>query len=388
MLSVAGCESDNSAFQTSGTSNTANSGTISQNNFSLLTADVAPGVIDVTTGIFTKTSVELTISIGDRNNQLLTDAHTINFISEYGLVDPSCVTKDGECKVTWTAIKRPDAIGPGSDGRTTITAYTSGEEGFIDTNGNNVYDDGDARFDDIEEPFVDADENGMFNDGDVLIDVISTNDSTGLNQMHDSADGFFNGSGCQHTSLCADRKEIIIFDSVSMNLINGVLSRTIGGNITGLLGTGLVLQNNAGNDLTIVPSNSVYTFATLIEDGLTYEVTVFAQPGSPAQICTVANPTGTVSANVTNANVTCATNTFTVGGNVTNFPPGGGTVTLRINGAEDINIGGNGTYVFPSALADTSPYSVIIESGSATCSLSNSTGNLSGANVINVDLSC
>lgn len=131
-LLLASCGQDNTSFETPNTSGTAtNSGVISQKNFSLLTADINPAVIDATTGTFTKTDVELTVYIGDRNNQTLTDAHTINFEAEYGLIEPSCVTKKGSCSVTWSAIKRPDAGGPGSDGIVSITAYTSGEEAHV-----------------------------------------------------------------------------------------------------------------------------------------------------------------------------------------------------------------------------------------------------------------
>ena len=73
------------------------------------------------------------------------------------------------------------AGGPASDGFVTITAYTIGEEGFTDTNGNGVFDDGDAGFEDLEEPYVDANEDNIFSSGDLIIDVVSVNDPTGAN---------------------------------------------------------------------------------------------------------------------------------------------------------------------------------------------------------------
>ena len=117
-LLLAGCSGDNEIFINPGTTTaTTNPGVISQKNFSILADDPAPTVIDPTTGTFTKTDVELTIYIGDRNNQTITDAHTVSFVSEYGLINPSfCVTDaTGTCSVTWSAIKRPDPGGPGSD---------------------------------------------------------------------------------------------------------------------------------------------------------------------------------------------------------------------------------------------------------------------------------
>jgi hypothetical protein len=219
-LLLAGC-GDGEVFLTPGTTSaTTNPGVISQKNFSILADDPAPTVIDPTTGVFTKTDVVLTAFIGDRNNQTVTDSHTINFVSEYGLINPPFCTTDatGTCSVTWSAIKRPDVGGPGSDLVVAITAYTTGEEAFTDTNGDSVFDDGDAGFDDLEEPFVDADANLIFTSGDTIIDVVSTNDPTGANGQHDIGDGFFNGTGCTHTSLCATRKSIAIWDSIYLTI--------------------------------------------------------------------------------------------------------------------------------------------------------------------------
>jgi FG-GAP repeat protein len=82
---------------------------------------------------------------------------------------------------------------------------------------------------------------------------------------------------------------------------------TIGGHVEGLAGSGLVLQQNGGDNLAI-SADGDFTFATPLNDGATYAVTVFAQPGDPAQTCTVANGSGTVAgANVDTVDVTCTT---------------------------------------------------------------------------------
>jgi len=202
---VAGCGGDNSSYETPNTSDTpTNSGAISYKNFSLLASETQPTVIDPTTGIFTKTDVTMTVFIGDRNNQILTDKHTIYFRTEYGTITPSCITENGYCEVTWSAIKRPEAGGPGDDMRVTIVAYTVGEESFTDTNGNGIFDDDDgSAFIDLEEPYVDANENGIYDYGEDIIDVVNGNDLTGINEVHDIGDTFFNGAGCTHSSLCS-----------------------------------------------------------------------------------------------------------------------------------------------------------------------------------------
>jgi len=206
---ISGCN-DTSSFETPDTSTSTstiptNTGVIAFKNFSLLAEDTQPKVIDRDTDIFTKTDVVLTAFIANRLNATLTDAHTIYFRTEYGTLNPSsCVTKDGFCSVTWTAIKRPEPGGPGDDMEVTIVAYTIGEESFPDANGNGIYDDADGnQFDDLEEPYIDADESNGFTAGDSIIDVVNAFDAAGANGIHDVSDSFFNGAGCTHTSLCS-----------------------------------------------------------------------------------------------------------------------------------------------------------------------------------------
>jgi 6-phosphogluconolactonase len=79
---------------------------------------------------------------------------------------------------------------------------------------------------------------------------------------------------------------------------------TVGGAVAGLTGTGLVLQDNAGDSLP-VSGNGNFTFATALNTGAAYAVTVSTQPSGPAQYCRVTAGTGTASANVTSVAVNC-----------------------------------------------------------------------------------
>lgn len=80
---------------------------------------------------------------------------------------------------------------------------------------------------------------------------------------------------------------------------------TIGGNISGLSGSGLVLQNNGGNNLSVSAAATNFSFTTAIASGGAYNVSVLTQPSTPSQSCKVVNGAGTVSANVTNIIITC-----------------------------------------------------------------------------------
>jgi subtilisin-like proprotein convertase family protein len=91
-----------------------------------------------------------------------------------------------------------------------------------------------------------------------------------------------------------------------------VPSFTVGGDVSGLVGTGLILQNNGASNLAI-SANGAFTFGTAIVSGAGFNVTVLAQPTSPTQTCAVTNGAGTVaSADVTNVGVVCTGDAFTI----------------------------------------------------------------------------
>jgi CHRD domain len=76
---------------------------------------------------------------------------------------------------------------------------------------------------------------------------------------------------------------------------------TVGGNVTGLVGT-LTLQLNGANDISLTAPGS-FSFAAGLPPGANYTVTANA-----AQNCNVANGSGTMGAsNVTNVTITCTT---------------------------------------------------------------------------------
>ena len=86
---------------------------------------------------------------------------------------------------------------------------------------------------------------------------------------------------------------------------------TIGGTISDLSGSGLVLQNNGGDNLQVSSTQTTFVFATSVASGAAYAVTILTQPSSPAQTCTVTNGSGTATANVTSVQVACTANPTT-----------------------------------------------------------------------------
>ena len=80
---------------------------------------------------------------------------------------------------------------------------------------------------------------------------------------------------------------------------------TVGGSVSGLIGSGLVLQDNGGNDLAVA-SNGNVVFSTPVNSGSAYAVTIKTQPANPIQTCVLTAGAGTITdANVSNVVATC-----------------------------------------------------------------------------------
>ena len=148
---------------------------------------------------------------------------------------------------------------------------------------------------------------------------------------------------------------------------------SIGGTVTGLVGTGLtnslVLQDNGGDNLT-VSANGGFTFATKITgcNGSTsasgvsstscgvYSVSIFTQP--LGLTCTVTNGSGTATGNVSNVLVNCTGTNSTASQHFAYVANAGdGTVS-------QYTIASNGTLTamtMPTVMAGTTPYSVTVD---------------------------
>ena len=86
----------------------------------------------------------------------------------------------------------------------------------------------------------------------------------------------------------------------------GGVTYTVGGTVTGLTGSGLTLQNNAGDDL-LIGTDGPFSFPTAVVSGTAYSVEVITQPSAPTQNCVVTNGSSSAIAdNVTNVSIECA----------------------------------------------------------------------------------
>jgi len=157
---------------------------------------------------------------------------------------------------------------------------------------------------------------------------------------------------------------------------------SVGGTVSGLAGT-LVLQNNAGDNLT-VSGNGLFTFVTRIAAGSPYKVTVLIQPNG--QTCSVNAGSGTVTSAVAGVVVTCASNGYSIGGSVSGLA---GSLVLQNNGADSLTVNANGAFAFPARVASGSAYnvSVLTQPAGQTCTLSGASGSAVG-DVSTVAVTC
>jgi hypothetical protein len=166
-------------------------------------------------------------------------------------------------------------------------------------------------------------------------------------------------------------------------------THSVGGTVSGLAGTGLVLQNNAGDDRSIT-ANGTFTFATKVASGAAYAVTVKTQPTSPSQTCTVTNGTGTMGSADVTVTVACSTNGYGVGGTVSGLTGTG--LVLQDNAGDDLSVTASGTFSFATKLASGTAYAVTVKtqptSPSQTCTVTSGTGTVTSADVTSVSVIC
>jgi hypothetical protein len=162
----------------------------------------------------------------------------------------------------------------------------------------------------------------------------------------------------------------------------------IAGEVKGLAGKGLVLQDVGTDDLTIEQSGP-FEFTTRLPRGALYNVTVSTQPSEPSQTCTVANAAGVVNDDVRNVAVDCKTAAFAVGGTVIgNLGTG---LVLANNGGDDLLVNALGAFAFNTKIESGKPYAVTVKTqptGGGPCTVSGGTGTVGVTDVTSAVVNC
>lgn len=85
-----------------------------------------------------------------------------------------------------------------------------------------------------------------------------------------------------------------------------VSSVPLGGTISGVTGTGLVLEDNVGDTAVVGAGSTTFSFPTSISIGQPFGISVATAPTSPLQSCAIMNGSGTVGAAETAISVSCS----------------------------------------------------------------------------------
>jgi N-acetylneuraminic acid mutarotase len=162
---------------------------------------------------------------------------------------------------------------------------------------------------------------------------------------------------------------------------------TLGGTVSGLNGSGLVLAN--GTDTVTVPANATsFTLPTPVAFNSNYAVTVATQP--TGLTCSISSgATGTMPAsNVNTVMVVCSDKSYSLGGTITGLSTAG---LVLANGTDTVSPpSGANSFTFQTSVAYTSGYTVTVsaEPIGLTCSVSAGTSTMPAANVTSVVVTC
>ncbi|TRX57311.1 hypothetical protein [Thalassomonas sp. M1454] len=253
-LRVVATLTDNTSISTISDLLTISSGVADYNSFSLSVSNYNPEAWEID-------GVEVLVNayVADHFNNPVPNGTAIAFTTEFGQIEPSCTTVNGQCSVVWTSsnprvpvptfrdentatrwlgggtpcltsigldtgfnepdIAYPCPLGLGQvyGNRISILAHLIGEESFADTNGNGVYDVGEAYTDLASEAFRDDNEDnifaGRYANGEL---------SAGAQEAIDAC-----GANC--LQLGGDNEEFVDFnnDGVYQGLGNGVLNSVL-----------------------------------------------------------------------------------------------------------------------------------------------------------------
>ncbi len=212
-------------------------------------------------------------------------------------------------------------------------------------------------------------------------------------------------SGPPQICVVTGGKGTVVAGDVTSIMVNCTTRYSVGGTVSGLGGNRLILQNNAGDDVSL-NANGQFAFPTLLADGAAYAVTVKQDPIDKWQTCTVSAAaggdagapgdggagagSGTIRmANVTNIAVVCKTNTYPINVKVAGLKGAG--LVVQNNAGDDLPIAADGTFPFTMPVESGSPYVLTVKTQPAgptqTCTFGAGGGDVAGA-AVTVDLTC
>lgn len=166
---------------------------------------------------------------------------------------------------------------------------------------------------------------------------------------------------------------------------------TIGGTVSGLTATGLVLTDNGGDNLSLSSGATTFTFSQALASGASYSVAVATQP--TGETCTVSSGSGTVTNSVSNVSVTCASGLYSITGSASGLTTAGLKLQFYSSGsvlAVTPVTTGSAPYTYSNVpYGTTIGLSIVAQPGWETCSAAS--GDYSGtvtSDVTGENLTC
>ena len=162
----------------------------------------------------------------------------------------------------------------------------------------------------------------------------------------------------------------------------------IGGSVSGVTKSGLVLTNNGGSDLAVNQSG-YFQFADLVETDERYFVEVKSVPSNvePGG-CVVNNATGRAVFNVQNIQVICTIRKWELGGTIVGL--GNNSNLVLVNGSDRVAIPANATTFRMAKVSEESDYGVTVlpVEGGPKCTVENGSGRMPASNFTNIVVRC
>ena len=164
----------------------------------------------------------------------------------------------------------------------------------------------------------------------------------------------------------------------------------LGGYMSGVTKTGLVLTNNGGSDYAVpVPASGsgTFNFPELISTDDRYNVEVKSSPSNVIDSgCTVEYGSGRAGYHVSSIIVTCELKRHALTGTISNLQ---GTLVL-VNGSDRKEFPAGSTSFKMDVVPEDSPYgiSVLTQPTGQTCTVSNGAGTMGSNDINNVAVTC
>ena len=329
---------------------------------------VVPKFLNIAGGVMFGLQNQITAYVGDRFGNIVPDNTSVSFISEGGTIGTSIgegafttTTEFGQatatlqsaspstpylggiptfrnwgyqCSDNYALVTSPTPGVPlcGNPGLTTIVAFTTGSESFVDVNGNGRYDLGEP-FEDLSEPYIDGNDDNIFNIGELYIDVNN-------NGQFDEGNNQFEGPGgeIQNTTIwqstrvlfsasIRSKKNLVVTPS-SFFIPNGGSQTFTVSNIGDIYGNALV----KGTKIEVTTNNGILggetdlTFADTQQGIQSIEFTLSSN--SCEEVCSTDGNACQESCPPTSS----ATITVTIGSTQEESPGNNGEISLIITG--------------------------------------------------------